>query len=242
MSAGLLANMIPCTMFFRPGWHTRLHPRAGWGGESDYRWAGGLGTFMALASVPAVLRHASLRGCHPWPVVGYHRQPLLQTVSPSVSKPSDWLSAVCVSKPKFLFVNSYKKASMWIAVVGMHDLENANESCHQVRVCVYIYISLPSYVIFSVLSRIFAVVTLLCILFKDRNGGKNHLPQGLQPKDKWEWYCPAETAESTAVWWVCETCWHLEQGVGSSGKLHCHGLGCHQREYAFNEACAVKTV
>lgn len=75
-----------------------------------------------------------------------------------VCKPSDWLSAVCVSKPKFLFVSSYKKASMWNAVVGMHDLENTNESYHQVSVCVYIYNSLPYYVIFSVLSLIFFLV------------------------------------------------------------------------------------
>lgn len=47
---------------------------------------------------------------------------------------------------------------MWNAVVGMHDLENTNESYHQVSVCVYIYISLPYYVIFSVLSLIFFLV------------------------------------------------------------------------------------
>lgn len=34
-----------------------------------------------------------------------------------------------------LDIISYKKASLWTVVVGRHDLENANESCHQVRVC-----------------------------------------------------------------------------------------------------------
>lgn len=42
---------------------------------------------------------------------------------------------------KFTFVNSYKKASLWNAVVGMHNLENMNESCHQVSVCVHLHLT-----------------------------------------------------------------------------------------------------
>lgn len=222
--------MIPCSMFFRPDWRPFLHPREGWGGESDYRWAGGLGTFVALAGVPAVLRHARLRGRHPRPVVGDHCQPLLQTVNPPPAPRNLTLtmSAIPLSWLKCLFVSSYKKASMWNAVVGVHDLENANESCHQVSDCVCVFTSV--YLLVWIWF-IFAIWTLLCVWFEDRKGGKNHLPQGLQPKDEWEWYCPAETAESAAVQWVCEACWHLKQRAASSGDLHCHRLGRHQREY-----------
>lgn len=46
-----------------------------------------------------------------------------------------------VTKTHFMFVSSYKKPLMWNAVVGIHNLENTNESSREVSVCVYLFTS-----------------------------------------------------------------------------------------------------